>query len=189
MRCITQAIRIHHFGGLDSLVAEREGGFATRRQSWSVFHFLLRHPQPRHRSFLHFRSHSSPQKRAGGPAEAVRAAAIDGHEPESGPARRVGHERAELESRPEIVARIQHLGDDDGVARTLADRQVTDAKRGLQAELGFLPIQQARGIRQVGLRVSSRCLRTSGMYVVSSGIESTIDRNSCATNVGRVLSR
>ena len=29
----------------------------------------------------------------------------------------------------------------------------------------------------------------SGMNVVSSGIESTIDRNSCATNVGRVLSR
>ena len=108
----------------------------------SRFEHPLRYPQSFQRPFLYLTAYSSSYEDAGESAQAVRAAAIDGDQPETGAAGRVGHQRAYLETGPEVVARVQHLGRNDSIVRPLTDRQVTDANRGLQAELRFLPVQE-----------------------------------------------
>ena len=83
---------------------------AAQLVSLAPFQHLLCYAQPCHRAFPYLLFNSSPQHRPGEPAEAVRAAATDRHKPDrSGSARRVGHERAKLERRPEVVAGVQHL--------------------------------------------------------------------------------
>ena len=52
---------------------------------------------------LHFASHPAAQHRPTQATETIGATAIDGHEPEPGPARLVRHEHPEFEAGPEIV--------------------------------------------------------------------------------------
>src|SRR5262245_52908680 len=65
------------------------------------------------------------------PGQAVRPAAVDVDEPEAGAARLVGHERPQLECRPEIVARVELFGHDRRALRAFRDHDVIDPRRRL----------------------------------------------------------
>src|SRR5215510_3504675 len=66
-------------------------------------------------------------------AQAIRAAPVDRHEPEPGPASGIGDEGPQFERRPEVMACVQHLRRDHRVFLAFDDHEMTDTKNGLQA--------------------------------------------------------
>jgi hypothetical protein len=59
-------------------------------------------------------------------------------------ARRIGQQDANLEPRPEVVARIQHLRCDDRLITSMLNDRMIDADRRPEPELDFLPVEEVR---------------------------------------------
>ena len=106
----------------------------------------------REHAALRFTADSASNHRAHETAQPVRAAAVHGDEPEAASSR-VGHQHSQFDRRPEIVAGIEHLRQDDHVRRLLRDGHMVDPNGRLEAELRFLPVQKRFAVRQRRLRI------------------------------------
>ena len=121
--------------------------------------------------------------RADEAAQAVRAAAVDVHEPEAGAATGIGHQHAQFERGPEVVARIELLGRDDRGVLPFLNGDVADPDGRLEPERRLLPIDEGGRRRRRRRGVFEQVVRCRSI-LDSSGMTFTIC-DSC-DNVGRL---